>query len=162
MGGLDFGQDIKLEPCKLLEKFQRETKQVNLGSSSGFNRSQYCFRCRKPQLALVGAKILLFLFIQCCYYLFIAFFFQNLYFKVFDDLLVDPQQLLMVTIATALREIGYEIQVDSLEEGPVHNVWRNIGVTITILNDKLNEIEVDWLRGRIGFWCDILHDNIEN
>jgi hypothetical protein len=30
---------------------------------------------------------------------------------VFADLLVDPQQLLMVTVATALQEIGYTIHV---------------------------------------------------
>jgi len=31
--------------------------------------------------------------------------------KVFGELSVDSQQLLMVTIATSLLEIGYEIQV---------------------------------------------------
>lgn len=31
--------------------------------------------------------------------------------KVFGELLVDSQQLLMVTVATALSEMGYEIQV---------------------------------------------------
>ncbi|XP_022757484.1 uncharacterized protein LOC111304797 [Durio zibethinus] len=116
IGGLDFGEDIRLEPCKLLEKFQRENKEVNLKSPSGFNRSQHRFQYRKPQLALV-----------------------------FADLLVDPQQLLMVTVATALREIGYEIQVYSLEDGPVHNVWQSIGVPVTILKVNPNEIGVDWL-----------------
>lgn len=36
--------------------------------------------------------------------------------KVFSDLLPDQQQLLMVTVGTALREIGYEIQVSHLVE----------------------------------------------
>lgn len=36
------------------------------------------------------------------------------FFKVFPDLLIDPQQLQMVTIAIALREIGYAIQVMTL------------------------------------------------
>ncbi|XVF33239.1 hypothetical protein REPUB_Repub17cG0151700 [Reevesia pubescens] len=116
MGGLDFGEDIRLEPCKLLEKFQRENKVVNLESSSGFNRSQHRFQYRKPQLALV-----------------------------FADLLVDPQQLLMVTVGTALRDIGYEIQVYSLEDGTVHNVWQSIGVPVTILKVNPNEIAVDWM-----------------
>jgi len=31
--------------------------------------------------------------------------------KVFGELLVDSQQLLMVTVGSALQEIGYEIQV---------------------------------------------------
>lgn len=37
------------------------------------------------------------------------FFFFSL--KVFGELLVDSQQLLMVTVATALLEIGYDVQV---------------------------------------------------
>ncbi|XP_039011965.1 uncharacterized protein LOC120141095 isoform X2 [Hibiscus syriacus] len=116
MGGLDFGEDVILEPCNLLLKFQRENKQVSLESSSALNRSQHRFHYRKPQLALI-----------------------------FADLLVDPQQLLMVTIANALREIGYEIQVYSLEDGPVHNIWQNIGVPVTILKVNSDEIGVDWL-----------------
>ena len=36
-----------------------------------------------------------------------------LYLKVFADLLVDSQQLLMVTVVAALQEIGYEIKVIS-------------------------------------------------
>lgn len=39
------------------------------------------------------------------------YFYCYFYLKVFADLLVDPQQLLMVTVAIALREIGYSIQV---------------------------------------------------
>lgn len=35
------------------------------------------------------------------------------YLKVFADLLVDSQKILMVTVAAALQEIGYEIQVVS-------------------------------------------------
>ncbi|KAK5812514.1 d-inositol-3-phosphate glycosyltransferase [Gossypium arboreum] len=116
MGALDFGEDIRLEPCKLLEKFQRENKLVNLDSSSGFNRSQHRFHYRKPQLALV-----------------------------FADLLVHPQQLLMVTIATALKEIGYELQVYSLEDGLARNAWQSVGVPVTILKVERNEIAVDWL-----------------
>ncbi|TYJ08892.1 hypothetical protein E1A91_A11G103400v1 [Gossypium mustelinum] len=116
MGGLDFGEDITLEPCKLLQKFQSQNKQLNLESSSALNRSQHRFQYRKPQLALV-----------------------------FADLLVDPQQLLMVTIANALREIGYEIQVYSIEDGPAYNVWQNIGVPVTVLKFNPSGIGVDWL-----------------
>ncbi|KAE8679541.1 hypothetical protein F3Y22_tig00111398pilonHSYRG00095 [Hibiscus syriacus] len=59
MSGLDFGEDIKLEPTKLLEKFQRANKQVNLESPSGFNHSQHRFQYRKPQLALEPFKSIL-------------------------------------------------------------------------------------------------------
>ncbi|XP_059651310.1 uncharacterized protein LOC132298944 isoform X2 [Cornus florida] len=106
IGGLEFGEDIRFEPSKLLAKFQKEAKQVNVS-----------FGYRKPQLALV-----------------------------FADLLVDPQQILMVTIAAALREIGYEIKVYSLEDGPVHDVWTNIGVPVDITKTRgKTELIVDWL-----------------
>ncbi|KAH1085667.1 hypothetical protein GLYMA_07G062100v4 [Glycine max] len=82
-----------------------------------FNHKVPHFGYRKPQLALV-----------------------------FGELLVDSQQLLMVTVGSALQEIGYEIQVFSLEDGPGHNVWRNLRVPITIIRtcDKRNNT-VDWL-----------------
>ncbi|XP_047153515.1 uncharacterized protein LOC124825022 [Vigna umbellata] len=82
-----------------------------------FNHTAQHFGYRKPQLALV-----------------------------FGELLVDSHQLLMVTVATALQEIGYEIQVFSLEDGPGHNVWRKLGVPISIVRtcDKRNNT-VDWL-----------------
>ncbi|KAK7278299.1 hypothetical protein RJT34_23325 [Clitoria ternatea] len=66
--------------------------------------------------------------------------------KVFGELLFDSQHLLMVTIAAALLEIGYEIQVFSLSEGPGHNVWKNIRVPTTVIRtcDKPDNT-VDWL-----------------
>uniref|UniRef100_A0A2N9FE30 Uncharacterized protein n=1 Tax=Fagus sylvatica TaxID=28930 RepID=A0A2N9FE30_FAGSY len=116
MGVLDFGEDIRFEPSKLLEKFRREAREANLYSSA-FNRTRQRFSYRKPQLALV-----------------------------FADLLVDSQKILMVTVATALQEIGYEIQAYSLEDGPVHDVWRRIGIPVTIIQTcEKTEIVVDWL-----------------
>ena len=41
----------------------------------------------------------------------------NTFVKVFPDLLVDPQQLLMVTVASALLEMGYTIQVMQMIHG---------------------------------------------
>ncbi|KAJ8900578.1 hypothetical protein K2173_025355 [Erythroxylum novogranatense] len=115
MGSFDFGDDIRFEPSRLLEKFNKEAKELNF--SSTFNTTQHRFGYRKPQLALV-----------------------------FEDLSAGPQQLLIVTVATALREIGYEIQVYSETDGPVRNVWKNIGVPVTIsqISNKL-ETAVDWL-----------------
>ncbi|TKY64007.1 biosynthetic process [Spatholobus suberectus] len=65
---------------------------------------------------------------------------------VFGELLVDSQQLLMATVAAALLEIGYDIQVFSLLDGPGHHVWRNLRVPITVIRtcDKRNNT-VDWL-----------------
>jgi hypothetical protein len=42
--------------------------------------------------------------------------------KVFGELLVDSQQLLMVTVATALLEIGYGIQVNDIHFG-LKYIW---------------------------------------
>ncbi|KAH8516887.1 hypothetical protein H0E87_005016 [Populus deltoides] len=114
IGGLDFGEDIKFEPSKILQKFRKENREMNMPFTNGtLSRFPY----RKPQLALV-----------------------------FADLLVDPQQLLMVTVATALQEIGYTIHVYTLRDGPVQNIWKSMGFPVTIIqiSHKL-EIAVDWL-----------------
>ncbi|XP_065859800.1 uncharacterized protein [Euphorbia lathyris] len=113
---LDFGEDIKFEPSRILEKFQKEARE-GFNLSFSFNRTLQRFGYRKPQLALV-----------------------------FADLLAEPQQLLMVTVATALQEIGYSIQVFSIKNGPAHDIWKSMGVPITILeNNHKMEIGVDWL-----------------
>lgn len=51
IGGLDFGEGIRFESSKLLQKFQKEDDEINLSSSPGLrHRLGY----RKPQLALVS------------------------------------------------------------------------------------------------------------
>ncbi|KAM2647592.1 hypothetical protein TB1_000820 [Malus domestica] len=116
LGLLDFGEDIRFEPSKLLEKFQKEAREASL--SPAFNRTrQQRFGYRKPQLAIV-----------------------------FADLSVDSQQLLMVTVAAALQEIGYTLSVYSLEDGPVHDIWRGLGVPVSMIqNTDQPELNVDWL-----------------
>ncbi|XP_073281793.1 uncharacterized protein [Primulina huaijiensis] len=65
---------------------------------------------------------------------------------VFADLSVDPYQILMVTVATALREIGYEIEVFSLEDGPVHAIWRDQGLPLSVIaTDENAKFSIDWL-----------------
>ncbi|XP_068330544.1 uncharacterized protein [Pyrus communis] len=116
LGLLDFGEDIRFEPSKLLEKFQKETREVSLSPAFNWTRQQR-FGYRKPQLALI-----------------------------FADLSVDSQQLLMVTVAAALQEIGYTLSVYSIEDGPVHDVWRGLGVPVTIIQTSDQpELNVDWL-----------------
>ncbi|KAI3444470.1 hypothetical protein Pfo_001135 [Paulownia fortunei] len=65
---------------------------------------------------------------------------------VFADLWVDPHQVLMVTVAAALREIGYEIEVFSLEDGPIHAIWREVGLTLSVITaDENMKFSIDWL-----------------
>ncbi|KAI3786074.1 hypothetical protein L1987_45201 [Smallanthus sonchifolius] len=65
---------------------------------------------------------------------------------VFAYLLVDSHQVLMVTVAAALRVIGNEIKVYLLEDGPVRDVWKNIGVP-AIIGEANNDTKIinDWL-----------------
>ncbi|KAH9731720.1 glycos transf 1 domain-containing protein [Citrus sinensis] len=94
-----------------------QSEDKDVNLTSVFHRKLHRFGYRKPQLALV-----------------------------FPDLLIDPQQLQMVTIAIALREIGYAIQVYSLEDGRAHEVWRNIGVPVAILQTGREKASfVNWL-----------------
>ncbi|GMH00463.1 hypothetical protein Nepgr_002302 [Nepenthes gracilis] len=65
---------------------------------------------------------------------------------VFADLVVDSYQLLMATVAAALMEIGYAIEVLSLNDGPAHLAWEHIGAPVTIIQtDDHARIIVDWL-----------------
>ncbi|KAL4555927.1 hypothetical protein LXL04_038561 [Taraxacum kok-saghyz] len=64
-----------------------------------------------------------------------------------SDLLVDPHQILMITVAATLRTIGYKIEVYSLENGPAFSSWRTIGVPVNILDAKnKTDITVEWLK----------------
>ncbi|KAL3829708.1 hypothetical protein ACJIZ3_018510 [Penstemon smallii] len=112
---LDFGEDVKFEPLKIMEKFQKGTSnEVNASVGS---RKVVRFGYRKPKVALV-----------------------------FADLWVDSHQILMVTVASALRDIGYEIEVFSLEDGPVQAIWKEIGVPTSIITaDENMKFSVDWL-----------------
>ncbi|KAL8268562.1 hypothetical protein R6Q59_002360 [Mikania micrantha] len=115
ISGLDFGEGVKFEPTKLLLKFQKEHKDFDYLAFGG-SRKVVRFGHRNPQLAFV-----------------------------FADLLADPHQVLMVTVAAALRAIGYEIEVYSLEDGPVHDVWKNIGVPVNIVDaNNDTKIIIDW------------------
>ena len=62
MGVLDFGEDIRFEPSKLLDKFQREATEAILYSPA-FNRTKQRFPYRKPQLAMVSIQLLSELFV---------------------------------------------------------------------------------------------------
>ncbi|XP_042043834.1 uncharacterized protein LOC121789431 [Salvia splendens] len=63
---------------------------------------------------------------------------------VFTDLWVDQHQILMATVATALMEIGYEIEVFTMENGPARAIWRNISVTVSTADNDMT-FAVDWL-----------------
>ncbi|GFP94614.1 hypothetical protein PHJA_001605800 [Phtheirospermum japonicum] len=107
---LDFGEDLKFEPLKIMDKLQKSASVVreSVGSRFGY---------RKPKLALV-----------------------------FADLRIDQHQILMLTVASALLEIGYEIEVFSQEDGPANVVWRDIGVSLSVNTPDENMMcGVDWL-----------------
>uniref|UniRef100_A0A1D1Z063 D-inositol 3-phosphate glycosyltransferase n=1 Tax=Anthurium amnicola TaxID=1678845 RepID=A0A1D1Z063_9ARAE len=65
---------------------------------------------------------------------------------VLPDMSVDSTQLHMVSIVVALKEIGYDIHVYALEDGPIGPIWSTIGLSISILSMK-NKLEtsIDWL-----------------
>ncbi|KAM0945810.1 putative glycosyl transferase, family 1 [Dioscorea sansibarensis] len=65
---------------------------------------------------------------------------------VFADLWPDATQLQMVSIAVALKGIGYEIEVHTFEGGPALDVWKAIGTPVFILpHDRESQMAVDWL-----------------
>ncbi|XP_027334148.1 uncharacterized protein LOC113848922 isoform X2 [Abrus precatorius] len=105
------------EDAVFLPKISEKFRRSDGRDMNLFNHTVKHFGYRKPQLALV-----------------------------FGELLVDSQQLLMVTIAAALLEMGYDIQVFSLEDGPGHNVWKKLRVPITFIQTcNKPDNTVDWL-----------------
>lgn len=111
---LDFGEDIKFEPLRIVEKFQKDASLVN--DSVGLEKGVR-FGYRKPRLALI-----------------------------FADLWVDQHQILMATVASALLDIGYEIEVFTPENGPARAIWEKIEVSIRIITaDENMKFRVDWL-----------------
>nr|GMD31581.1 Phosphatidyl-myo-inositol mannosyltransferase [Ipomoea batatas] len=114
LGGLDFGEDVKFEPSKLLHKFKHENGADN-GTDGSSRTSSFAYR--KPKLGLV-----------------------------FANMLADPYQVMMLNVALALKEIGYEIEVLTLEDGSLHDVWRDAGLPVsTIETDERMKISIDWL-----------------
>ncbi|CAL9085657.1 unnamed protein product [Musa textilis] len=116
IGDLDFGEGIRFVPVKLLERWETEDREANSSVSAFGERPLRRFGLRSPLLALV----------------------------VVPDLLADAMQVQMVSIAVVLKEIGYDIQVFSFEDGPVHSVWQVIGISVNILL-KTQETTIDWL-----------------
>ncbi|XP_031111693.1 uncharacterized protein LOC116015682 isoform X2 [Ipomoea triloba] len=65
---------------------------------------------------------------------------------VFANLLVDRYQVMMFHVVSALRKIGYEVEVLTLEHGPAYAVWRDAGIPVNIIEtNKSLMIYIDWL-----------------
>nr|CAD1834106.1 unnamed protein product [Ananas comosus var. bracteatus] len=107
---------IRFVPSKLLERWEKDRREWN-SSMAVLGRTVARVGLRKPRLAMVVA-----------------------------DLSPDAIQLQMLSVAAALKEIGYEIQVFSLQDGPVNGIWRSLRIPVDIvpLSTKC-EITVDWL-----------------
>ncbi|XP_019461275.1 PREDICTED: uncharacterized protein LOC109360682 isoform X2 [Lupinus angustifolius] len=106
------------EDAIFVPKISEKIRRKDVGRDMNLlNQTVLHFGYRKPQLALV-----------------------------FGELLVDSQALLMATIAAALLEIGYGIQVFSIEDGPVRNVWISLKVPVTVIQTcGKADGAVDWL-----------------
>lgn len=65
---------------------------------------------------------------------------------VLADLSANGVQLEMISVAIALKEVGYNIQVYSLKSGPVNASWRDVGIPVNIIHmDVKCEVSIDWL-----------------
>eukprot|EP01018_Ginkgo_biloba_P015372 Gb_19079 [translate_table: standard] len=61
------------------------------------------------------------------------------------DLSRSPGLLLLLSIATGLKALGYHLELFSLEDGPVRDVWEKIGTHVNILQANSQEFTIDWL-----------------
>ncbi|XP_022858780.1 uncharacterized protein LOC111379604 isoform X1 [Olea europaea var. sylvestris] len=110
-------------------------KELDFGDDIKFDNSKILAKFQKDDIVTIGSRNV------------VRFGYRNPKLAlVFADLSVDPYQILMVTVASSLRAIGYEIEVFSLEDGPVHGVWRERGFPLNIMATEGNmKLSVDWL-----------------
>ncbi|KAL7125749.1 hypothetical protein ABFS83_14G137500 [Erythranthe nasuta] len=119
-GGADFDELLFLKELDFGEDLKFEPLRISekFRKNGDLSKMVARFGYRKPKIALV-----------------------------FADLVVDQHQILMVTLGTALLEIGYEIEVFAPENGPTQATWREIGVPISVIatSDENINCSVDWL-----------------
>ncbi|KAK3164810.1 hypothetical protein QOZ80_1AG0025090 [Eleusine coracana subsp. coracana] len=120
-GGLGVSEEVAggvvaFEPTRLRERWARERRE-EAESLAQLGTPVKRVGARKPRLAMV-----------------------------FGDLSPGAMQLQMVSIASVLEAMGYEMKVFSFQDGPCGNIWRTIGVQMSILSEdtKLPN-SVDWL-----------------
>ncbi|XP_062205911.1 uncharacterized protein LOC133907830 [Phragmites australis] len=115
--GLELGgAGVVFEPTRLRERWARELRE-EAESLAGLGTPVRRVGVRKPRLAMV-----------------------------FGDLSPSAIQLHMVSVASVLEAMGYEMKVFSFEDGPCGNIWRTIGVPVSILPGDTNLPNfVDWL-----------------
>ncbi|XP_078429041.1 glycosyl transferase family 1 protein [Wolffia australiana] len=66
---------------------------------------------------------------------------------IIPDLSVDSRNLHMISVAVALRDIGYDMHLYVLEDGPAKSAWRSAGFPIKVLTVKEKvETAIDWLK----------------
>ncbi|KAG8044881.1 hypothetical protein GUJ93_ZPchr0008g13509 [Zizania palustris] len=116
LGGLETGEGVAFEPTRLKERWARERRE-EADSLAKLGRPVRRVGVRKPRLAMV-----------------------------FGHLSPDAMQLQMVSVASVLEAMGYEMKVFSFNDGPCSNIWRTIGITVNFLPEDTNlHISVDWL-----------------
>ncbi|KAK3161319.1 hypothetical protein QOZ80_1BG0075630 [Eleusine coracana subsp. coracana] len=120
-GGLGVSEEVAggvvaFEPTRLRERWARERRE-EAESLAQLGTPVKRVGARKPRLAMV-----------------------------FVDLSPGAMQVQMVSIASVLEAMGYEMKVFSFQDGPCGNIWRTIGVQVSILSEdtKLPN-SVDWL-----------------
>ncbi|OEL21462.1 hypothetical protein BAE44_0017521 [Dichanthelium oligosanthes] len=107
---------VAFQPTRLREKWARERRE-EAQSLAELGTPVKRLGVRKPHLAMV-----------------------------FGDLYPSAMQLQMVSVASVLEAMGYEMKVFSLEDGPCDSIWRVIGVPVSILPEEANLPSfVDWL-----------------
>ncbi|KAL6842762.1 hypothetical protein ACP4OV_027606 [Aristida adscensionis] len=115
--GLEAASEVvAFEPTRLWERWARERRE-EAESLAELGMAVRRVGLRKPRLAMV-----------------------------FGDLSPSAMQLQMVSVASVLEAMGYEMKVFSLEDGPCGNIWRTIGVPVSVLpEDTKLPNSVDWL-----------------
>lgn len=58
----------------------------------------------------------------------------------------SPHLLLLFSVATGLQALGYDLELYSLEDGPMRTAWERLGFSVHMLQSySKQELTVDWL-----------------
>lgn len=65
---------------------------------------------------------------------------------VCSDLSRSPHLLLLFSVAAGLQALGYDLELYSLEDGPMRTAWERLGISVHMLQSySKQEHTVDWL-----------------
>ncbi|KAF3792817.1 hypothetical protein EJ110_NYTH10775 [Nymphaea thermarum] len=172
LGDLSFGEEVKFVPGKVIQRLERDKKKMGL--EGGEMRPRIRTPIRRPRIAIVGVDFMASLAAPAVFADMLMDDVQLLMFTLSSSLqeigyaiqLNDPSgeevRLGAKRILSCEYFGNFECTVDgsdsdrpqlfAVEDGPVHSIWSNKGISVSILQgSNKSGAAVDWLNTCTSF-----------